>query len=63
MYQNPYDVSFNIKNVVEALYYVDGFITKEDWDNQIQKVLNKNITAPVMMPLVLLLQLIFLSLT
>ncbi|QZE12153.1 hypothetical protein [Mycoplasma sp. Ms02] len=45
--ESPIDISFTVDNAVETLFYYHGHTSKADWDAQIQKVKNKEITAPI----------------
>lgn len=46
IYKSYNDLKFSVRNAVETLYYVDGFTTEKEWNNQIEKVKNGKINAP-----------------
>lgn len=42
------NIDFKVEGAVEQFHYVHGVTTEEDWFNQIERVKNKEITAPIL---------------
>lgn len=42
------NIKFKIEGAVEQFFYADGSTTKEDWDDQIKRLKNNEITAPTL---------------